>query len=107
MVYHNANNPNGLIAAENEVWAPFIKSAMDGGKTTQKAWGNALILSPRGEDIKYNTISFDIYPSLKEALDPTWDESLEVPDMTSINAAEGNRRGGVVYRVVKVIDANQ
>jgi hypothetical protein len=107
MVYHNANNPAGLITAENEVWAPFIKSAMDEGKTTQKAWGNALILSPTGEDINYNTISFDIYPSLKEALDPTWDESLEAPDMTKIGEAEGNRRGSVVYRAVKVVDANQ
>ena len=106
MVYHNANNPIGLIAAENEIWAPFIKAAMDEGKTTQKAWGNALILSPTGEDIKYNTISFDLYPSFKEALDPTWDESLEVPDMTKIGEAEGHRRGSVVYRVIKVVDAN-
>lgn len=106
MVYHNANNPAGLIAAEKEVWAPFIKAAMDEGKTTQTAWGNALILSPSGEDIKYNTISYDIYPSFKEALDPTWSEDLSAPDMTSIGEAEGNRRGSVVYRIVHVVSAD-
>jgi hypothetical protein len=105
-VYHNANSPGALIDAENEIWAPFIKSAMDAGKVTQKAWGNARILSPTGEEIKYNTISFDVYPSLKEALDPTWAEDLEGPDMTKIGEAEGNRRAGVVYRIVHVVSAN-
>ena len=106
-VYHNANNPGGLIAAEKEVWAPFIKAAMDEGKTTQKAWGNAVILSPSGEDIKYNTISYDIYPSFKEALDPTWSDDLTIPDMTSIGEAEGNPRASIVYRIVQVVSANQ
>jgi hypothetical protein len=105
-VYHNANDPAGLIEAENEVWAPFIKSAMDNGKTTQKAWGNARILSPTGPEINYNTISFDLYPSLKEALDPTWSEDLEAPDMTSIGEVEGNRRASIVYRIVHVVSAN-
>ena len=107
MIYHNAENPGALIAAENEIWAPFIKSAMDAGKTTQKGWGNAHILSPTGEEIKYNTISFDLYPSLKEALDPTWADDLEAPDMTKIGEAEGdNRRSSVVYRIVHVVSAN-
>jgi hypothetical protein len=107
MVYHNANDPAGLITAENEVWAPFIKTAMDEGKTAQKAWGNARILSPTGEDIKYNTISFDIYPSLKDALDQTWSGDLQTPDMTKIGEAEGNRRASVVYRIVHVVNSNQ
>jgi len=105
-VYHNANNPGALIDAENETWAPFIKATMDAGKTTQKAWGNARILSPTGEEIKYNTISFDIYPSLKDALYSPFGEGVEVPDMTKIGEAEGNRRAGVVYRIVHVVSAN-
>lgn len=103
LVYHNANNPSGLIAAEEEVWAPFIKSAMDNGKVTQTAWGNAIILSPTGED--YNTLSFDLYPSLKEALSPTWAEDIEIPDMTKINEAEGNPRASVVYRFIDEVSA--
>ena len=106
-IYHNAQSPGSLVEAEKEIWAPFIKSAMDAGKTTQKAWGNAQILSPTGEDIKYNTISFDLYPSLKETLDPTWDDDLQLPDMTKIFEAEGNRRASVVYRIVHVVSANQ
>ena len=105
-VYHNANDPVGLVEAEKEVWAPFIKSAMDEGKTTQKAWGNARILSPTGEEIKYNTISFDLYPSLSEALDPTMSDDLQIPDMTKIAEAEGNRRASVIYRIVHVVNAN-
>ena len=106
MVYHNANSPSGLIAAEEEIWGPFIKSAMDNGKTTQKAWGNAIILSPTGEEIKYNTISYDLYSSLKDALDPTWDQDLEAPDMTKITEAEGNPRASVVYQIVYMVNAN-
>ncbi len=107
MVYHNANDPAGLVAAENEIWAPFIKTAMDAGKTNQTAWGNARILSPTGEDIKYNTISYDIYPSLHDAVSQTWSGDLETPDMTKIGEAEGNPRASVVYRIVHVVNANQ
>jgi hypothetical protein len=106
MVYHNADDPAGLIAAEKEVWVPFIKTAMDEGKTNQKAWGNARILSPTGEDIKYNTISYDIYPSLHDAVNQTWSGDLELPDMTKIGEAEGNPRASVVYRIVHVVSAN-
>lgn len=106
-VYHNASNSGELIALENEHWAPFIKAAMDDKKTTQVGWGNATILSPLGEDIKANTISFDIYPSLKEALDPTWDEDTVFPEegLAKINELELNRRGTVIYRVVQVVSA--
>lgn len=106
-VYHNASNSSELIALENEHWAPFIKAAMDDKKTTQVAWGNATILSPLGEDIKANTISFDLYPSLKEALDPTWDEDTVFPDdgLAKINELELNRRGTVIYRIVQVVAA--
>ena len=106
MVYHNADDPAGLIAAEKEVWVPFIKKAMDEGKTSQTAWGNARILSPTGEDIKYNTISYDIYPSLHDAVNQTWSGDLELPDMTKIGEAEGNPRASVVYRIVHVVSAN-
>jgi hypothetical protein len=106
MVYHNAENPSGLIAAEEEIWGPFIKSAMDNGITQQKGWGNAIILSPTGEEIKYNTISYDLYSSLKEALNPSWDQDTEFPDMTKIGETEGNRRASVVYQIVHVVNAN-
>ena len=103
LIYHNADDPTGVIAAEEEIWAPFIKSAMDDGKVTQTAWGNAIILSPTGQD--YSTLSFDFYPSLKEALNPTWDDDIETPDMTKIIEAEGNPRASVVYWIVDAVSA--
>jgi len=106
MVYHNATAPAALITAEEELWAPFIKSAMDNGKVKQTGWGNAIILSPTGDEIKYNTISYDIYPSLKEALNPTWAEDIEFPDMTRIGEVEPNRRSTAVYQIVQALSAN-
>jgi hypothetical protein len=102
MVYHNADSPNAFIAAENELWGPFIKSAWENGKVTQTGWGNAIILSPTGDEVKYNTISYDIYPSLKEALNPSWAEDIEAPDMTRLGETEGNnRRATAVYQIVQ------
>lgn len=106
MLYHNAPAPADLITAEEELWAPFIKSAMDNGKVKQTGWGNAFILSPTGDEIKYNTISYDIYPSLKEALNPSWTEDIEFPDMTRISEVDPNRRSTAVYQIVQALSAN-
>lgn len=105
MIYHNASNPGNLIALENKYWTPFIQSSMDSGKTKQKAWGNAIILSPSGPDMKANTISYDIYDSLKEALNPTWDQTTVFPSdgLTEINELEMDQRTSFVYRIVKVV----
>ncbi len=105
MIYHNASNPSNLIALEDKYWNPFIQSSMDSGKTTQKAWGNGIILSPTGPEMKANTISYDIYSSLKEALDPTWDQSTVFPmdGLSEITALEIDQRTSFVYRIVKVV----
>lgn len=105
MIYHNASNPGNLIELEDKHWAPFIKSSMDSGKTKQKAWGNGMILSPSGPEMKANTISYDIYSSLKEALDPTWEESTVFPQdgLTEIGALEMDQRISFVYRIVQVV----
>jgi hypothetical protein len=97
---------NEFLERETKYWSKVAEKAMDEGKTTHKAWGNARILSPTGEEIKYNTISFDVYPSLKEALDPTWPNDMQAPDMTRIVEAEGNKRASVVYRIVQVVNSN-
>ncbi|WP_373516951.1 hypothetical protein [Pricia sp.] len=105
IIYHNASDPGNLIALEDKYWTPFIQSSMDSGKTKQKAWGNATILSPSGPEMKANTISFDIYASLKEALDPTWDQNTVFPQdgLTEIGALEMDQRISFVYRIVKVV----
>jgi hypothetical protein len=108
LVYHNASDPGQLIQLEKTHWAPFIKGAMDKKQTTMSGWGNASVLSPFGDDIKFNTVSYDVYPSLKEALSPTWQDGVVFPDagLNEIAALELNRRGSVVYRIVKVVTPN-
>jgi len=105
MVYHNSSAPAQLIELEKTHWAPFIKQAMDDKQTTQVGWGNATVLSPSGDDIKFNTVSYDIYPSMQEALNPTWNENAVMPQegLNEIGEIELNRRGSVVYRLVKVV----
>ncbi len=108
MVYHNSNFPDSLIALENKHWSPFIKKAMDNKQTPQTAWGNAIVLSPSGENIKFNTVSYDIYKTLKDALMPVWDPKTEFPNegLNKINTMEINRRGSDIYRVVKVVSSD-
>lgn len=108
MLYHDTNSPGQLIELENKHWAPFIKASMDGGKTTQKAWGNAVIITPRAQNMKARTISFDLYASLQETLDPTWAEGVEFPNegLAEINGLEESPRVNYVYRIVKVVDTN-
>ena len=105
MVYHDTSFPDSLIALENKHWGPFIKAAMDGGKTTQKAWGNATILSPSGPNMKATTVSFDIYPSLKEALNTTLAEDIVFPweGLAEIGAIETGQRTSYIYRRVMVV----
>lgn len=106
MVYHNSSSPAALIELENKHWGPFIKSAMDKKQTTMRGWGNARVLSPSGENIRFNTVSYDLFPSLKEALMPTWDPKTVFPEagLEEINKLEINRRGGVVYQIIKVVN---
>ena len=103
--YITSSNPGNLIELEKKHWAPFIKTAMDANQTTQVGWGNARILSPLGDNIKANTISYDPYSSLKEALNTTWDPKTVFPTdgLTEINKLELNRRGESVYRIIKVV----
>ncbi|MEO6219026.1 MAG: hypothetical protein ABIO81_01265 [Ginsengibacter sp.] len=108
MVYHNSNFPDSLVSLENKYWSPFIKKAMDNKQTPQMAWGNAIVLSPSGENIKFNTVSYDVYKTLKDALMPNWDLNTEIPveGLNKINSIEINRRGSDIYRVVKVVSSD-
>jgi hypothetical protein len=108
MVYHNSNYPDSLINLEKMYWKPYIQKAMDNNQTSQMAWGNAIVLSPSGENIKFNTVSYDLYKTLGDALMPRFDANSGLPwdGLTKIQNIETNRRGSVVYRVVKVVSAN-
>lgn len=105
LIYHTASDPDSLISLENSYWAPFIKKAMDSKQTPQVGWGNTRILSPSGDDIKFNTVSYDLYKTLKDALMATWDPATVFPTdgLNKIGAIETGKRKSVIYRIVKVV----
>lgn len=109
MVYHNTNNQDSLLNLENIHWKPFIQKAMNDGQTPQMAWGNARVLAPFGDNIKFTTVSYDLYRTLHDALYPNWDPKTVFPNsgLEMINKMELNRRGIAVYRVVKVVESPQ
>lgn len=100
-----SSDSRDLIELERKHWLPFIKAAMDANQTSQVAWGNARILSPLSDAIKATSFSYDLYPSLKEALRPSWDSKVVFPNagLDEINKLEVNRRGVTVYRIVKTV----
>jgi len=108
ILYHNSEYPDSLIGLEKKYWQPFIQSAMDKKQTKQVAWGNAVVLGPQGENIKFNTVSYDLYSTLQEALMPAWDPKTVFPTkgLTMIGKIETNRRGSAFYRVIKVVSSN-
>jgi hypothetical protein len=107
MVYHNTNYADSLIALEKKYWGPFIQKAMDSNQTPQLGWGNAVVLAPLGDNIKFTTISYDIYKTLQDALMANWDPKTVFPakGLDKIAKIELNRRGISIYRVVKVVTA--
>ena len=108
MNYHNSSNPGNFIATENKHWQPFILAAMNAKQTPQLAWGNAIVLSPSGENIKFNSVSYDLYSKLGDALMPSWDPKIEIPEtgLSLLNSIRLNKTGQVVYRIVKVVSKN-
>ena len=105
MDYHNTNYADSLIGLEKIYWAPFIKKAMDKGQTPQMGWGNAVVLAPLGDNIKFTTVSYDLYKTLQDALMPNWDPKTVFPTkgLGMINKLELTRRGIAIYRIVKVV----
>jgi hypothetical protein len=108
MVYHNTDYADSLIALEKKYWLPFIKKAMDNDQTPQLGWGNAKILAPMGDNIKFTTVSYDLYKTLQDALMANWDPKTVFPTkgLQMINKLELSRRGISIYRVVKAGSAN-
>jgi len=108
MNYHNSSNPTNFNAIEKNQWGPFIKSAMDNNKTEQKGWGNTLVLSPTGGNMKFNCISYDLFPTLKAALMQTWSADTKFPTagLDSLQKISLNDPARVIYRVVKVESKN-
>jgi len=108
MVYHNSTDPGGFIDLEKRHWGPFIQSAMDKKQTTQVAWGNAVILAPTGSNVRFNSVSYDMFPTLKAALMPNWNGDLQFPaaGLDSIGKMARTMPDREIYRIVKVESKN-
>jgi hypothetical protein len=102
--YHNSSNPAQFNAIEINNWGPFIKTAMDNNQVDQKAWGNDIVLSPTGGNMKFNCMSIDIYSNLKSALMPTWSPDIQLPTkgLDSLQKISLDPPARILYRIVKV-----
>nr|WP_294908335.1 hypothetical protein [uncultured Lacibacter sp.] len=104
MNYHHSKDPGSFINAEKTIWKPFLQSAMDKKQTQQVGWGNASVLSPTGGDMQFNTISYDLFRTLQDALLTPWSPDLVVPDNLDIfGKMRTVPNARVIYRVVKVV----
>lgn len=108
MNYHNSNFPDSFVNLEKKYWQPFIKAGMDKKQTKQMAWGNAIVLSPTGGDIKFSSVSYDLFSTLQDALMTVWDPKTAFPAklFPLLDKITISRSARVIYRIVKVIDTN-
>ncbi len=105
--YHNSSDPGQFIALEKQYWMPFIKSGMDKKQTLQRGWANASLIAPQGENIKFNTVSYDFFSSLQAALMPSWtaDLNTQLPTegLAKLDKIRLNRSSTAIYRIVHVV----
>jgi len=102
--YHNSSNPAEFNRLEIAHWGPFIKAAMDNNQVDQKAWGNSIVLTPTGGNMKFNCLSVDLYSNIKSALAPTWSPAVVFPNagLDSLQKISLDPPARILYRIVKV-----
>jgi hypothetical protein len=105
MNYHNSSNPSSFVTIEKNQWGPFIQASMDNKLTEQKAWGNAIVLSPTGGPMKYNCLSYDLYATSNAALLQPWKPETKFPTegLDSLQKISLDPPVTFLYRVVKVV----
>ncbi len=107
MNYHQSADPGSFIRAEKTIWKPFLQTAMDKKQTQQLGWGNASVLSPTGGDMEFNTISYDLFKTLQDALLTPWAPDMQAPDNLGIfDKMRTYPNARVIYRIVKVVTGN-
>lgn len=105
MNYQNTDYPDSMVNLEKKYWMPFIQKAMNAKQTPQLGWGNSVVLAPVADNIKFTSVSFDLFRTLQDALLPAWDPKLVFPTkvLDMIGKIAQNCRGITVYRIVKVV----
>ncbi len=105
--FWKSSAPADFVSIEQEHWAPFIKAEMEKSGVSQVAWGNAVIINPRGPNVPANSMSFDVYPTLGDLLTPTWSEGAVFPtEGLDLLSEITESRTEVIYRIVKVVTGN-
>jgi len=70
------------LRLENEVWGPFIAGQIEKGSTNIASWYLGQVIEPAGSERPYDAVTVDGFRSLAEALDPRFDEGIEMPDLS-------------------------
>ena len=70
------------LRLENEVWGPFIAGQIEKGSTNIASWYLGQVIEPGGSERPYDAVTVDGFRSLAEALDPHFDEGIEMPDLS-------------------------
>ena len=100
-------SPGEFYDLEHKHWAPFIKEALNKDGVSQVGWSNGVILSPRGPEIPANSISYDFYKTLEDALRPSWPEETVFPEEGLSEIMEmAETRSEVIYRIVQAVTAD-
>jgi hypothetical protein len=104
MVYHKTDQPNDFLDVEKDHWGPFIKKMMDEKITPQVGWGNARVLSPSGTNLPFNSISYDLFPSMGAALVPEIKEGFTLPEESNeaFSKITHSDRNIVLYQIFAV-----
>lgn len=97
--YSKVSNMDKFLELETQVWQPYITNAINTGKTNFKGWSLATLLSPRGPVIPFNGMSVDQFDTYSDALMPTIDESLPLPNFEGYEESH-TRQYIAVYRLV-------
>ena len=70
------------LRLEHEVWGPFVAEQIEKGKTNVASWYLGQVIEPGGSERPYDAVTVDGFRSLAEALDPHFDEGIEMPDLS-------------------------
>ncbi len=86
--FAKVSDMDAWIEHEQNIWQPFIKDAMESGKTTQKSWRLAQLMMPAGTDLPFNGLTADGYDKMSEAMLPgtSFSDDVEFPNMSTINS---------------------
>ena len=77
-----SDDPKNFSAQQKLVWLPFFKKLLKSKKTTQKSWGVARRINPRGKKHYWNVMTVDGYESLDDIFQSI---NSTIPGISKIN----------------------